>query len=262
MMDSNGNGKIDQEEIDRMPSFVRDMMKARGVELKPGMSLDDMRNGFRSSASGGTPPNGQPNNGQQPNNATAQKTLTPFKMKPKKALTLALPPAYSEVDTDFDGQIGMYEWMMTRRNDLDRFDEMDFDGDGYLIPEELLAVESATATQTVADASIRQRLVIVSATPTRVRTNAAPGQPGQPSPNGQSSNSRNPWSSGDPATIAPEIFKRLDGNGDGSIDPEEWQQSRRTREMFEQAGIKLEKMSVEQFSQHYLRLSANNGGGR
>ena len=30
-MDSNGNGKIDQDEIDRIPSFIRDRMKERGV---------------------------------------------------------------------------------------------------------------------------------------------------------------------------------------------------------------------------------------
>lgn len=47
MMDANQNGKLDQEELDRMPSFVRDMMAGRGIQLKAGMSLDDMRNSMQ-----------------------------------------------------------------------------------------------------------------------------------------------------------------------------------------------------------------------
>ncbi len=113
MMDSNGNGKVDQEEIDRMPSFVRDMMKARGVELKAGMSLDDMRKQLsqRFHSQGGNGQNGQPTDPNR-NGATGAVVLTPYKMKPKKPLTITLPPAYSEVDTDFDGQIAMHEWML------------------------------------------------------------------------------------------------------------------------------------------------------
>ncbi len=42
-MDPNGNGKLEQEEIARIPSFVQDMMKSRGVELQAGMSLDEIR---------------------------------------------------------------------------------------------------------------------------------------------------------------------------------------------------------------------------
>lgn len=262
-MDSNGNGKVDQEELDRMPSFVRDMMKSRGIELKAGMSLDDMRNSFRTGFSRSE--NGQPGQpgGPIPNVATAPKVLTPYKMKPKKALTLALPPAYSEVDTDFDGQIGMYEWMMTRRTDIDQFDSMDFDGDGYLIPEELQLADAAVANQNAVVASTeRKRLVIVTATPTKAKTSNLPNQPGQPSPGDQNNGSRGGWGGGDPNAMAAETFKRLDGNGDSFVDSNEWQQSRRTRGMFEDAGIKLDRMSLDQFTQHYVRLSSNNGGGR
>ena len=265
MMDSNGNGQVDQEELDRMPSFVRDMMKARGVELKAGMSLDDMRNSFRNSFNPGNygQPGGQPND---PNRSgeTGAVVPTPYKMKPKKPLTITLPPAYSEVDTDFDGQIAMHEWMLTRRVDLEKFDSMDIDSDGYLIPEELAIADAAAANPVAVASTTRKRLLIVNATPTKAKAttnNGQPttGQPGSAPQNGQDSNNRGGWGGGDPASMASESFKRLDGNGDGFIDPGEWQGSRRTRGMFEQAGIRLERMSLEQFSQHYVRLMSNGG---
>ena len=265
MMDSNGNGKVDQEEIDRMPSFVRDMMKARGVELKAGMSLDDMRNSFRSNFSqGSNGQNGQPNDPNR-NSGTGAVVLTPYKMKPKKPLTITLPPAYSEVDTDFDGQIAMHEWMLTRRVDLEQFDSMDIDSDGYLIPEELAMADAAAASQPEVASTAKKRLLIVNATPTRTKATSNNGQPGNGPPgstpqNPQDNGNRGGWGGGDPAAMASESFRRLDGNGDGFIDTEEWQNSRRTRGMFEQAGIRLEKMSLEQFSQHYVRLMSNGGG--
>ncbi len=256
MMDTNGNGKIDQDEIDRMPSFVRDMMKARGVELKAGISVEDMRNSFRASTNAAGAPQ-QPGAPPQANNgAPGVKVLTPYKMQPKKPVTLSLPPAYSEIDTDFDGQIGMYEWMMTRRPDIELFDTMDTDEDGYLTPEELIAADSAVAKQNAVVATVRKRLLIVNATPAKAKPAAAPGQPGAPNGNNGSPGG---WGNGDPNTMAAESFKRLDGNSDGFVDSNEWQQSRRTRGMFEQAGIRLDKMSLADFTKHYVKLSASGG---
>ena len=62
MLDTNGNGTIDQEELDRMPSFVRDMMATRGIELKAGMTVDDMRNTMRASFSRSRDTNDSQNN--------------------------------------------------------------------------------------------------------------------------------------------------------------------------------------------------------
>lgn len=275
MMDSNGNGKIDQEELDRMPSFVRDMMKARGIELKPGMSLDDMRNSFRSGFSGGPP--GSPQNPGQPgeNGNNKPKALAPYRMKPKKPMTLELPPAYAEVDTDFDGQLGMHEWMMTRRADLEQFEAMDLDFDGFLIPEELQAAEAAAAAgQNVASTDERKRLTIVTGTPARPK-NAPQSDNGRGDRGGdqQRSDGRSQWGGGNwgggqpggEAAMAPSYFQRLDQNQNGRVDPEEWEQSRRVRGMFEQAGIRLDAMDLATFTKNLEKASAAAGqqqGGR
>ena len=165
MMDTNGNGMIDQEEIDRMPSFVRDMMKSRGIELKPGMSADDMRNSFRAGGGENNGWPGGPNNGGNGNSnpENVKPPLKPYKMKEKPPIIQALPPAYSEVDADFDGQLGLDEWMLARRVALEQFDALDTDHDGFLIPEELQAAEATATTANAAMAVRTEKLQIVSA---------------------------------------------------------------------------------------------------
>lgn len=263
MMDSNGNGIIDQDEIDRMPSFVRDMMKARGVELKPGMSVDDMRSGFSrsSSSSSGGPQIDDNNRGSNPNRTgSTPVVLKPYKMTPKPTLIETLPPAYAEVDADFDGQLGLDEWMLARRTQLNQFDELDIDHDGFLIPEELKAGEAAANGTNAAMAVRTEKLTIVNATASsRTQTN---GSSGGSNPN-ESSSSRWGGGSTDVAEQARQYFPRLDQNQDGFIDPDEFQQSRRVRGMFEEAGIPPAKMSLQEFTQNLekaTQVSQSRGG--
>ena len=268
MLDTNGNGMIDQEELDRMPSFVRDMMKSRGIELKPGMSVDDMRNSFRTGFSGEGDPNGGPNSpgnvgNNNSNTANAKPVLKPYKMKEKPSLIEALPPAYSEVDTDFDGQLGLDEWMLARRAALEQFDEFDTDRDGFLTPEELKAAEAAATNTNVAMAVRKEKLQIVSAKPAvRSGREASKHDASQDQNRGDS----NRWGGGggDIAEQAKSYFPRLDANQDGTIDTDEFQQSRRTRAMFEQAGIPPQNMNLEQFTRNMQKATeaTQSNGGR
>lgn len=262
MMDSNGNGIIDQDEIDRMPSFVRDMMKSRGVELKAGMSVDDMRSGFsRSSTSGGPSSDGNNGGNNSSNNGSTTVVLKPYKMTPKPSLIETLPPAYAEVDADFDGQLGLDEWMLARRTQFHQFDELDTDHDGFLIPEELKAGEAAANGTNAAMAVRREKLTIVNATP-RSRTQANGSSSSQNSNNNGSSR----WGGGgtDVAEQAKQYFPRLDQNQDGFIDTDEFQQSRRVRGMFEEAGISPGKMSLQDFTQNLQKATeaSQSKGGR
>ncbi|MFN5898698.1 MAG: EF-hand domain-containing protein, partial [Planctomyces sp.] len=91
----------------------------------------------------------------------------------------------------------------------------------------------------------------------------------------QRSDSRSPWGGGGGSpwggqpggevAMAPSYFSRLDQNQNGRIDPEEWEQSRRVRGMFEQAGIKLDAMDLATFTKNLERATAAAGqqqGGR
>jgi hypothetical protein len=48
-----------------------------------------------------------------------------------------LPPWFKQYDGDKDGQVGLYEWRAARQ-DVPRFLAMDANGDGFLIPDEVL----------------------------------------------------------------------------------------------------------------------------
>lgn len=266
MLDTNGNGTIDQEELDRMPSFFRDMMATRGIELKAGMTVDDMRDTMRASFSRSRDTNDSQNNRQDgstgnPNAVPVKPVLKPYVMKPKPALIETLPPAYSEVDTDFDGQLGLDEWMLARRADLDQFDEFDTDHDGFLIPAELKAAEVAATGSNVAMSVRTEKLTIVSAKP-----EIGPGSSGKTGTSGpERGNGGSRWTGrvGDVAEQAKSYIQRLDQNQDGVIDTDELQGSRRVRGMFEQAGIPLEQMSAEQFAENFRiasEASPSNGG--
>lgn len=262
-MDSNGNGKVDQEELDRMPSFVKDMMAQRGIQLTAGMSLDDMRNSMRQGFSGGASGNpGQPGQpGQQgqpgqPGQNNNQPKLTPYRMKPKPSIITTLPPAYSDVDTDYDGQLAMHEWMMTRRSDIDVFDDLDLDGDGYLIPDELLLADAANNQQVAA--AEKPRLTIVTATPARMpqAQNDGRGDRGDRGGRGENRGDNNGGNGGE-ADMAASYFSRLDTDQNGVISTTEWQESRRIRGMFEQAGIPISEMNLQQFAENLARASGN-----
>ncbi len=253
MMDRNGNGKLDQEEIDRMPSFVRDMMKSRGVDLRAGVSLDSLRSGMSSGSSG----SGRSDSPSDPNrDRNGNVVLKPYRQKEKERITIELPPKYKELDSDYDGQLAFHEWLSSSRDNIERFVEIDVNEDAFLTPEELQTYETNASQQEeeFLYASIQKdRLIIVgsSASSSRDRDRS--------DDRSRSGSSRDSGGSSVSDETAKRYFSAMDRNQNGTIDVEEWEQSRRLRPMFEQAGIRIGPMSPEEFAKNLAKAS---GGGR
>jgi hypothetical protein len=107
-------------------------------------------------------------NDDSSDNGRANRSTPPpaFKPRDRERITVDLPENYAEVDSDLDGQIGLYEWIVARRNDLELFDEIDGNADGLLTPRELSAWDKLKddAGKTSLTVTKRERLLIVAGT--------------------------------------------------------------------------------------------------
>ena len=259
MLDTNNDGRIDQDEIARMPQGFRDMMAARGITMQPGMSVDDFRNTMREQFSQGRDGAMSPFGGPRPGdpNSTSSSPNAPFIPKEKERVTIDLPPKYSELDTDFDGQIGMYEWLLAKRESLDLFDQIDIDEDGLLTPAELQKHdEISSGGETQVTSYKRERLVIVGGSVNASsRTGATASKDGKSSSRESRKDDR-----AQHEESARRYFGFMDRNRDGQIGMEEWEQSRRLRPTFEEAGIKIEAMSESEFVKKYVKAMERSSG--
>ena len=258
-LDSNQNGVIDQTEIDGIPERFRVMMNARGLDIQGGDSVDDVRSRLRQAFGEGRREwqrRGREERRGDGDSGRANRSTPPppFKPRDRKRITVDLSTAYVEADSDLDGQIGLYEWIVARREDLELFDEIDGNADGLLTPRELVAWDNlkANSGKALFTVSKRERLVIVGT--------AAGSSPGAKSESNDLSKSK---TSRDRERIrgrADWIFGRMDGDRDGTISLDEWNSSRRMRPWFERAGVRIRPMSQSEFSEIYMRLSTATGG--
>lgn len=260
-MDSNGDGRIDQSEIEKIPSFVRESMKSRGIEIKPG-SLDDVRNNMRTQfervrEEGGW---GRPSSTESSStygNRQKYAPATSFRPRDKERLTTDLPEDYVPVDANADGQVALHEWILTRRSELSLFEQIDGNKDGVLTPVELVSFENKKDDEEDAEKWVRDRLVIV-----------GPGG----SSGGRTATGRTVAGKSDRKEekrdvkddkqkheqFAAYAFKSMDRNRNGKIDQEEWDSSRRVRPMFEKAGYKLTAMGSDEFSKRYVKAAMSD----
>lgn len=147
------------------------------------------------------------------------------KPKPKARITVDLPAAFTAMDVDGDGQIGLYEWERSKYAD---FQELDRNGDGFLTPKELVA--GAANKGKPATTSTAAAKPAVPATPSRTPVTSKPAAPAV-------AVAVTPPEEDKETKQAKTFFKGLDDDDDGKITAEEWAKSRGVRVKFENAGI-------------------------
>ena len=255
-LDGNGDGRIDQNEINQMSDGMRQFMQSRGISIRPGTSMDDFRNQMREQFSrsreeGGGSGSGRGNDSRSDNRGGS----SAFRARTKERMTVDLPPKYSELDIDYDGQIGLYEWITARRESLAQFDQMDMNFDGILTPSELLVYDEVIASGSPKVTSYkRERITIVGGSSTRSSGSAAIRMGG-----GEKGSKPSAEEVQKHAATAKRYFAAMDKNKDGTIGEDEWAQSRRLKPFFEKAGIKIRSMSESDFAGKYAQAMKSVG---
>jgi len=180
------------------------------------------------------------------------KTKRPPKRKPQPRITVDLPTKFSEVDTNKDGQIGLYEWDRAKYKE---FFEMDKNHDGFLTPREL------TTTTVAAAPAPRTRSTRRESSTTSRSPASSSGSTPKPASGSITLEKFDPDSSD--GRRASYVFRSLDRDKDGSLTEEEWQRSQSTRRDFERANVKPPlPAKLEQFAGLYLAVRKARGGRR
>lgn len=135
-----GTGMISEEEYNRADERIRNRLKEAGLAYRPGLTLDlfskagpkldELRDKEREQDKQSRDSRGEGDR-RGPDSGSSR-----GKPKEKVKLNVALPAAYTAIDKDHDGQIGLYEW---ERAKFAEFRAIDRNGDGFLSPKELVA---------------------------------------------------------------------------------------------------------------------------
>ncbi|MDG1895813.1 MAG: hypothetical protein P8J37_12980 [Fuerstiella sp.] len=260
-LDQNGDGRVDQNELQNIPEGLRRAMEARGVKLKPGLSVEKFGDSMRKQFERSRDESSRPDDRRDPDARTGERTPgntsqyrppAPFSPRRKARLTVDLPPKYSELDTDYDGQVGLYEWITARREKLQQFDDIDVDFDGVLTPRELMLYDGGSASGSPTPTSFkRDRVTIVggalaTSSTTNRRTNG-----------GRSQSSLSEEAREKHADFASSrAFPYLDINKDGKISMDELHRDEKTKRIiqtFEKAEIRVEEMSRQEFADRWVK---------
>ncbi len=253
-LDRNQDGRIDGDEIRRMPGPLRDGMHNAGIDLSRGLSRDEftrrmpqmmeeMRRrreeggGFGRPAGGGGDGRGpsdyrRPDDRRRESDSRGQQPPKPvrWKPKPRERVTFDLDETWRAPDFNGDGQIGLYEW---DRAKLSEFLRLDTNHDGLLTPREIsFATDAKPAPTSSAVATPVRGPTGVTPRPTQAKTSPSPVTKVDPLAGGKISpvefdkeSTEGRW-----ASFA---FRGLDKNRDGLLSADEWKASKGTRSNFE-----------------------------
>jgi len=189
---------------------------------------------------------------------SARSSSANVKKQPREHVTLDLPEKYRDRDKNGDRQIGLYEW---ERAAFAQFKTLDLNRDGFLTPRELMRAEkiaSAIAAETPTTANTATPF------PTAANTSSPPPPASADRSSTESKDATQQQQAGTTNNardrFARYVFGALDKNKDGRLTAEEWEQSERTREMFEREKIQLQfPVSIEQFVKVYPQGMRDEG---
>ena len=263
-LDVDQNGIITANEIERMPSFVRDSWQQQGLDFNRGVRVEDLQQSTqrgmedmrRQREEGGRgrdfersdrpefiPPQDMGQGGNPGEGRGGSATPTPASSstakKPRTRVSPLLPETYKTLDTDFDGQIALYEWRKGKRGTMSQFSQYDIDGDGFLIPKELAKTVAATPAAAAAAPGTTP--------PSNTTAPVAPAVP--PAPVAVSV---------DAALKAGRMFEILDQDKSQTVVGSEWDKSSRLKPLFVKGGVDLSKpLSKDDFTQAFVRVGAD-----
>lgn len=259
-MDQDGNGLITANEVERVPSFIRDRWTQQGLDFNRGVRVDDMASNAqrqmeefrrqreeegRGREERSDRPEFQPPPEMGRSEPRPSSSSSPQPKKPTTRISPLLSDAYKSLDTDFDGQIALFEWRKAKRGTISQFTQHDLDGDGFLTAKEL-AKSPAPAPAPAAAAVAATSRGTTGPTPPAA-TPAAPAAP--PAPVAVSA---------DAAAKASRAFDLLDSDRKGTVEGKEWDKSSRLKPLFQKAGYDLNKpLNKEEFTQAYVRAGAD-----
>jgi len=221
---------------------------------KPGMSVDQfgdtVRSGFERirAERERDAENGDDRRGERGRpSGNINQVNSAFRAKDKERVTVDLPPKYKEFDTDSDEQLGLYEWIIAKRESLKQFDQIDADADGMLTPLELKFYEEIEKAGEPRVVSYKTDRLLIVGPSGRKSGNSGDSQK-KSSKDGKklSKEEREKQSE-----ISKKYFAGMDKNKDGKLDPDEFDK-RRLVPWFEKAGIEVKTMSEKEFGKAFV----------
>lgn len=275
-MDRNQDGKLDESEVSRMPGSFREKLEAQGLDFKKGVSKDKfvgvagkaMEEARKERESGGDSRDrgrdGDRDDRRREDDRSSSKSSSSSKKgvassMPKIQMNYDLPSSYTDLDTNLDGQIGLYEWRQWKPTELTAFIELDANSDGFLTPRELLVAEAIKKNGSPPKIEM-PRVIVLGSAPKKAASKSTSSS--------SSSSSRDSKGRDDDKQVdfreqdrqnekkGGEYFGYMDKNRNGRIDPEEWAASRKIRPWFQKEGIDVSRaMSRDEFVRHFVKLT-------
>lgn len=263
--DENGDGTLDDDEIENAPGFLRERLaeaaqegpltKRRFTEMQANMGFGGGRGGRGGRGRGGPPGESRDQNGDGEDRDNGKENggdkNGAKKKEPRQVqkMVAVLPENYRSYDTDLDNQVALYEWERARYGE---FFKLDRNGDGFLTARELLAPPPRPAGTTLMSRGPRG-----TGGPGAGGQPTAPAAPPAPTPAQLASQGPPPDENPNDEPLVREgkyIFRLMDNNKNSLIDEDEWARSAKVRPLFAKAGLPAElPMNRDVFVELYQR---------